>query len=55
MIFLMDFVRLLTIFWLVLFFQVIIPLPNQVLLFYFCNLFYYSQTFFKINCVCLVC
>jgi hypothetical protein len=32
-------------FLLVLFFKVVIHLPNQVLLFYFCNLFYYSLNF----------
>jgi hypothetical protein len=32
----------------------IVPLTNQVLLFYFYNLFYYSQNIFLINCVCFL-
>jgi hypothetical protein len=47
-------------FWLVLVFHVIIPLSNQILLFYFCNLFYYSLNvyiyiYIFINCICLIC
>jgi hypothetical protein len=31
----------------------IISLPNQVLLFYFCDLFYYSHNFFFFDKLCL--
>jgi hypothetical protein len=42
---------------LVLFFQLIIPLPNQILLFCFYNLFDYNLKIyiFFINHVCLIC